>query len=223
MWPVQDSSGVLLEQLREQKFQRACGVPSVSTTASSRSLSSSDSEGATPAAGRRTEAESRAAYPSGLVVRKTFLDVSEEASLDLPQFRRTMSAPIFLPSATAVHELPGTLIPGDADVELEAAMEARAGVLRRSNVPSIPRTPVASRDTKVLAKTARLGSSALPTVGSAGHNDGSCRPCAFVWKEPGCHNGVNCMFCHLCDPSEKKKRQKDKKAAIRAQQRMGGA
>mmetsp|Transcript_4090 Transcript_4090/g.6323 ORF Transcript_4090/g.6323 Transcript_4090/m.6323 type:complete len:244 (+) Transcript_4090:73-804(+) len=59
-----------------------------------------------------------------------------------------------------------------------------------------------------------LGSSELPTVGSAGHRLGTCRPCAFLHKR-GCGNGVQCSFCHLCDAGEKKRRQKEKIAWLK--------
>uniref|UniRef100_A0A7S4W423 C3H1-type domain-containing protein n=1 Tax=Alexandrium monilatum TaxID=311494 RepID=A0A7S4W423_9DINO len=52
----------------------------------------------------------------------------------------------------------------------------------------------------------------LPTVGSAGHRLGRCKPCAFVWKEAGCGNGTECPFCHLCGPSERRRRKKERKA-----------
>jgi len=54
-----------------------------------------------------------------------------------------------------------------------------------------------------------LGSPELPTVGSAGHHLGKCKPCAFVHRK-GCDNGVHCQFCHICDSEEKKRRQKEK-------------
>jgi hypothetical protein len=59
-----------------------------------------------------------------------------------------------------------------------------------------------------------LGSSELPTVGSAGHNIGTCKPCAFFYNK-GCENGQQCSFCHLCGPDEKRRRQKEKQAAFR--------
>jgi hypothetical protein len=59
-----------------------------------------------------------------------------------------------------------------------------------------------------------LGSSELPTVGSAAHKLGTCRPCAFLYKR-GCGNGVHCTFCHLCDAGEKKRRQKEKIAWLK--------
>lgn len=60
-----------------------------------------------------------------------------------------------------------------------------------------------------------LGSNEMPTVGSAGHNIGNCKPCAFFHTR-GCGNGVQCSFCHLCPPDEKRKRQKEKVAMLRA-------
>eukprot|EP00434_Breviolum_minutum_P012226 symbB.v1.2.010781.t1/scaffold707.1/size170859/2 len=37
-----------------------------------------------------------------------------------------------------------------------------------------------------------------------------CKPCAFMYAK-GCKNGALCAFCHLCDRTEKKRRQKAKK------------
>lgn len=51
----------------------------------------------------------------------------------------------------------------------------------------------------------------LPSVGSAGHAFGTCKPCGFFYAK-GCLNGAACSFCHLCDRGEKKRRQKQKKA-----------
>jgi hypothetical protein len=58
-----------------------------------------------------------------------------------------------------------------------------------------------------------LGSEALPSVGSLGHGMRMCRPCAFVTRI-GCGNGVQCEFCHLCEPGEKKRRRKEKKTLM---------
>lgn len=51
----------------------------------------------------------------------------------------------------------------------------------------------------------------LWSVGSAGHEVGRCKPCAFVWKN-GCADGEACPFCHLCPPNEQKRRKKEKLA-----------
>ena len=54
----------------------------------------------------------------------------------------------------------------------------------------------------------------LPSVGSAGHAFGTCKPCGFFYAK-GCLNGTACSFCHLCDRGEKKRRQKQKKASLK--------
>lgn len=56
-----------------------------------------------------------------------------------------------------------------------------------------------------------LGSSELPSIGSAGHRTGACKPCAFFHSK-GCGNGTQCNFCHLCAHGEKKRRLKEKRA-----------
>lgn len=57
-----------------------------------------------------------------------------------------------------------------------------------------------------------LGSSQLPTIGSAGHGKRRCRPCAFFWREGSCQTGPHCKFCHLCGADEKKLRRKERVA-----------
>jgi hypothetical protein len=53
------------------------------------------------------------------------------------------------------------------------------------------------------------GTALLPSVGSTGHAKGSCKPCAFLHSK-GCSSGLSCSFCHLCDPGERKRRQREK-------------
>jgi len=60
-----------------------------------------------------------------------------------------------------------------------------------------------------------VGSSELPTVGSQMHRWGTCSPCAHAHSNKGCKNGVECQFCHLCEPGELKRRQKMKRMAQR--------
>eukprot|EP00928_Gymnodinium_smaydae_P072654 TRINITY_DN55983_c0_g1_i1.p1 TRINITY_DN55983_c0_g1~~TRINITY_DN55983_c0_g1_i1.p1 ORF type:complete len:238 (+),score=37.20 TRINITY_DN55983_c0_g1_i1:63-776(+) len=49
----------------------------------------------------------------------------------------------------------------------------------------------------------------LPSRGSASHAAQTCKPCAF-FNTKGCENSINCDFCHLCEPGERKKRRKEK-------------
>lgn len=46
-----------------------------------------------------------------------------------------------------------------------------------------------------------------PSVGSAQHRSGRCKPCAFFHTK-GCQNGKACLFCHLCPPGEKARRKR---------------
>mmetsp|Transcript_34975 Transcript_34975/g.100739 ORF Transcript_34975/g.100739 Transcript_34975/m.100739 type:complete len:244 (-) Transcript_34975:118-849(-) len=65
------------------------------------------------------------------------------------------------------------------------------------------------------------GSPELPSLGSAGHAEGSCKPCAFV-HAGRCANGPMCSFCHLCGPDERKLRRRAKLEAMRAKRSEGG-
>merc|ERR1719296_404119 len=64
-----------------------------------------------------------------------------------------------------------------------------------------------------------LGCADLPSVGSATHSKGTCRPCAFLHTK-GCENGLACTFCHLCEPGERKRRQKEKLQQRRTAQQL---
>lgn len=55
----------------------------------------------------------------------------------------------------------------------------------------------------------------IPSIGSAGHYNGTCRPCAWEPKAGGCSKGSACNFCHLCEEGEVKKRKKQRIVALR--------
>eukprot|EP00928_Gymnodinium_smaydae_P020048 TRINITY_DN17739_c0_g1_i1.p1 TRINITY_DN17739_c0_g1~~TRINITY_DN17739_c0_g1_i1.p1 ORF type:complete len:574 (+),score=102.56 TRINITY_DN17739_c0_g1_i1:304-2025(+) len=55
----------------------------------------------------------------------------------------------------------------------------------------------------------------LPSVGSAQHGTGNCRPCAWLYKPQGCANGALCRHCHLCGEGEIKTRKKVKVMSLR--------
>lgn len=54
----------------------------------------------------------------------------------------------------------------------------------------------------------------LPSIGSAMHDRGACRPCAFFHTR-GCGNAFACPFCHVCGIGEKKRRLRDKRVSRR--------
>jgi len=68
-----------------------------------------------------------------------------------------------------------------------------------------------------LAGAVESGSPGLPSVGSACHHLGLCKPCDFLHRSSGgCQAGAACKFCHLCGPDENKRRKAVKRDAMRA-------
>jgi len=59
-----------------------------------------------------------------------------------------------------------------------------------------------------------VDASLVPSLGSVGHDKGSCKPCGFFHKA-GCKAGATCNYCHLCDAGEKKRRSREKKETLR--------
>jgi hypothetical protein len=45
------------------------------------------------------------------------------------------------------------------------------------------------------------------TMGSSGHDAGTCKPCIWFWKQGSCRRGIDCEHCHLCDAKEIKRRR----------------
>jgi len=76
---------------------------------------------------------------------------------------------------------------------------------------STPRE-VLSPQTK-LAVPQEASEAVTPRVseGSVAHDQGLCKPCAFFWKDIGCKSGAACQFCHLCEPDERKRRNREKR------------
>merc|ERR1719263_2643824 len=71
----------------------------------------------------------------------------------------------------------------------------------------------AQKDRSGTLKISLTDTLGLWSIGSAAHESGNCKPCAFLWKDlknPGCQNGPACVFCHLCPPGEVKRRKKEK-------------
>lgn len=137
-------------------------------------------------------------YMSGDGVNST----CEGASADLQIFETGASADTEVPPDGADAFDPGCCPSAFAAEEEAVSLQARA-VVGCSGHPK----QVLRLDDFLVQPV--LGSPELPTAGSAGHRFGGCKPCAFAHTK-GCENGVNCQFCHLCEPGEKKRRQKQK-------------
>merc|ERR1712217_911761 len=62
------------------------------------------------------------------------------------------------------------------------------------------------------------GTPEYPSVGSAGHHLGLCKPCDFMYRG-SCSNGFACKFCHLCPPEARQQRKKERRKLVRAMAR----
>jgi len=110
-------------------------------------------------------------------------------------------------SGTGSDYCPGSVLKMSAslmDSESEASEEPRRLQLEAA-LPEAPR-----------------GCPGCPSIGSAGHHLGLCKPCDFVGRG-GCRRGYDCQFCHLCPPGENRRRKKAKQAAARMQSLMASA
>lgn len=146
-------------------------------------------------------------YPTGLVVRNTFLDFKIQRPASLEGFldeRHVRSAP-----GSRLEEVSEEPMP--AYCQLPKRIEGSQHSHVVANVGSWSTLQLAE-----LITEPQLGGPDLPTVGSRSHRTGGCKPCAFIWKESGCQNGINCSFCHLCDAGEKKRRAKEKKEMLQS-------
>lgn len=77
--------------------------------------------------------------------------------------------------------------------------------VKSARTPSPPQTP--AKGTKSSGNNAVANG--LPSVGSALHRLGECKPCAWYWKPQGCTNGSECRHCHLCPKGEVKARKRN--------------
>eukprot|EP00929_Paragymnodinium_shiwhaense_P115152 TRINITY_DN8383_c0_g1_i1.p1 TRINITY_DN8383_c0_g1~~TRINITY_DN8383_c0_g1_i1.p1 ORF type:complete len:305 (+),score=54.39 TRINITY_DN8383_c0_g1_i1:109-915(+) len=189
---------------------------------------------------RSAPAGSTSKYPSDLVVRNTFLDFASSDESSAASQRRSRSAEpvlsrqIAADSSVETERLDGSRTSCSTSSAPQQSMSPsrkEAGVLvSRANPIEIPLLILGRGDLDGLLATPTvvptvvavmpeqvLGTALLPTLGSAGHDIGECKPCAFFWKDNGCVNGMYCQFCHKCDAAEKKKRQKVKKALFKTQ------
>lgn len=60
----------------------------------------------------------------------------------------------------------------------------------------------------------------MPSIGSAGHANGECRPCTHSWRPQGCSKGWSCTYCHLCGEDELKQKKREKIVRLRDERRQ---
>jgi hypothetical protein len=170
-------------------------------------------------------------YPVPCAIRNTFIELQLGRPVSLDEFfeeRRINSCPA--PSASVS-------VDGGNDVKdsqprmfvqvIASGAHALAAAAARNLFGSSSTHPtcdvqagesaVANADCtepRVIRLSEALPADQLPSLGSVGHLNGTCKPCAFFHKRQ-CENGLQCPFCHLCGPDAKKQRQKEKKSAFR--------
>jgi len=168
-------------------------------------------------------------YPVPLVVRNTFIEPLEARPSSFDEFfseRLSNSCPVERVAkfeatgdhpAEDVHMQPPLqrAYTSGAIAATTAANNALAAARNLWGAHWTEQTPPAKEsEPQVLRLSESLPEQSWPSLGSAGHYDGTCKPCAFFHKQ-GCAHASECPFCHLCGPQEKKKRQKEKIAALR--------
>lgn len=168
-------------------------------------------------------------YPVPLFIRNTFIDAALErlpSFEDFFQERKVRSCPTSAINApqSAVDGVPSQSLPHqiteeprllaiypdtDSGSECSTADTLEQEVRRSRAAARI--MPMMCMDQQMFQEPAVQGFVLLdlPSLGSAGHMLGQCKPCAFFTTK-GCGNGLQCPFCHLCDPGEKKRRRKDR-------------
>lgn len=88
---------------------------------------------------------------------------------------------------------------------------AQGGVQEPQKVAPSPTSHIPGTDSMSIAPPPGLApAESVPSLGSAAHGTGLCRPCAWLWKPGGCQNGSECRHCHLCPEGELKARRKVK-------------
>merc|ERR1712048_1027194 len=182
--------------LNAKPIQRDASA-SASTAASSRSASVSDSEDLVPRRPRRGKtigctdaAKLDTEYPSGL-----FAHDSDEAA----PLRRSKTSP-GIDSKGLVELYPTDSIVRNTFLEFRE----EPVFLQMRRVKSAPSSPVSGKDVEfaprapavldlasMLDTSPKSGSSEMPSIGSAQHHSGECKPCAFFWKAAGCGNGAD--------------------------------
>jgi len=159
-------------------------------------------------------------YPSPLDAKHIYIWAGTDWPLPVDSFREAFGNKPGNPTCGDLGWPAGTL-PSAPEPPAMASAAQQPGTTTLSLASALPPLPcVTCALAPVLLLTPiveapALGSPELPTLGSADHRSGTCRPCAHAYSSRGCNNGTQCPFCHLCPPGELKRQQKAKRQAQR--------
>lgn len=94
-----------------------------------------------------------------------------------------------------------------------------------SLVSTIEGAPISRESSKSFSTSASLGPCSeslvdefgfeVPSIGSLQHHAGFCRPCDFVGRGGSCRVGVDCAYCHICGPTENRRRKRIRQKLMR--------
>jgi len=243
MTPVPLSLEVLFKDTSEQAGEHCDSTSAGSLTPPSSCYSSGLDKSPKPSASQQSpQNEVINKSPMGYVVRNTFVETIEDPDPLLSGFeeRQVRSCPPTPTGSTdsgdnslsvltlAAERLQRHEAPSPAGPRSPAASAATSiGIM-----PSIEQE--AAHEVAAVAPTVEASTSQLcvlrlaetlqaqevcpaelPSMGSAGHSLGRCKPCAFVHTK-GCNSGRACQFCHLCDHGSSKRRKKAWREYLRA-------
>jgi len=92
------------------------------------------------------------------------------------------------------------------------------------SVESSPRSAAELSEEELLRIVPRDEAGNPLSLGSVGHEEGTCKPCVFAYNEnKRCGNGLRCAFCHYQHPPKKRVRLcKKKRMELRRQQEEEG-
>jgi translation initiation factor 4G len=92
------------------------------------------------------------------------------------------------------------------DMQESACIAPSPGMMVRA-APPTPQIASEAFESKVVP----LADGELPSVGSAGHEEGTCKRCAFFPKGR-CKNGADCTHCHFDHPKQPRSRRRARRA-----------
>jgi len=105
-------------------------------------------------------------------------------------------------------------VPGEEAMPKEAEEPVAEDVVEEPVSPRGSESESGSEAEDEQVRRCREGLDPLPSVGSAGHFDGTCKRCCFHPKGR-CENGADCQFCHFDHERQKRISKKKKKMARR--------
>lgn len=158
---------------------------------------------------------------SDVKIKNTFIDGLPEEEEEVPAMFKTTSAPMVIGAKARIFSPQPTrqLMEMNGEIEPATVTVTQAEGSQPISQPKLVEIKQAAPQSVTLVDANGEKARDLPSVGSALHGTGQCRPCAWFHKPQGCARGWECRHCHACDAEELRTRKKDKVAMLRAQEK----